>query len=84
MFPLHLVKAGECVTIEKISGTPEVKTHLQDLGFVKGAELKVISVLNGNIIVNIKGTRVGLHEEMASKIYTTPIGCERMVASCPS
>lgn len=84
MYPLSFAKAGECGVIERISGSVEVKSHLQDLGFIKGAEIKVISVLNGNLIICIKGTRVGLHEEMARQIYIRSLTCSSTMASCPS
>lgn len=84
MYPLSFAKAGECGVIERISGTTEVKVHLQDLGFVKGAEIKVISVLNGNLIICIKGTRVGIHEDMAKQIYINTMSCGASMASCPS
>lgn len=69
MVPLSLAKVGDEGIIQRISGDTEVKAHLQDLGFVKGASLKVISVLNGNLIVTVKDTRLGISFQMAKQIY---------------
>lgn len=84
MYPLSFAKPGECAVILRISGSAEVKAHLQDLGFVKGAEIKVVSVLNGNLIVCIKGTRVGLHADMTKQIFVDAVSCGTDMASCPS
>ena len=53
---------------KKIGGNPEVKKHLENLGFVVGGTVKVISTLGGNVIVNVKEARVAISEEMARKI----------------
>ena len=55
-------------TIKKLGGSPEVKKHLENLGFVVGGNVMVISTLGGNVIVNVKETRVAISEEMARKI----------------
>ena len=68
MMPLSLAGMGEENTIKKIGGNPEVKKHLENLGFVAGGIVKVISTFGGNIIVNVKETRVAISEEMARKI----------------
>ncbi len=68
MMPLLLADAGEEVMIRKIGGNPEVKQHLADLGFVVGGSVNVISTINGNLIVNVKGSRVAISREMAAKI----------------
>ena len=68
MMPLSLADVGEENTIKKIGGNPEVKTHLENLGFVVGGTVKVISTLGGNVIVNVKEARVAISEEMARKI----------------
>ena len=68
MMPLLLADAGEEVMIRKIGGNPEVKQHLADLGFVAGGSVSVISTINGNLIVNVKGSRVAISREMAAKI----------------
>lgn len=66
--PLALAEPGEENVIKKIGGSPEVKKHLENLGFVVGGSVIVISSLNGNLIVNVKETRVALNNEMAGKI----------------
>ena len=68
MMPLSLAVEGEENIIKKVGGNPEVKKHLENLGFVVGGSIILISVLNGNVIVNVKGARVALNEEMARKI----------------
>jgi len=68
MLPLNVATPGEENIIRKISGSPEVKRHLEDLGFVVGGSVTLISVLNGNLIVNVKGTRVALDAELARRI----------------
>ena len=59
---------GEEALIHKVGGSPEVKKHLEDLGFVAGGTATVISVLGGNVIVKVKESRVAISEEMARKI----------------
>ena len=66
--PLTLAAAGEENIIRKVGGTPEVKKHLEDLGFVAGGCVTVISRIGGNIIVNVKEARVAISKEMAQKI----------------
>ena len=68
MMPLCLADVGEENIIEKIGGSPEVKKHLEDLGFVVGGSVSIVSTLGGNVIVNIKESRVAISEEMARKI----------------
>lgn len=68
MIPLSLCEAGEQNTIKKIVGTPEVKKHLENLGFVVGGNVTVISSLTGNLIVNVKETRIAISGETARKI----------------
>ena len=68
MMPLSLANAGEAHTIKKIGGSPEVKKHLENLGFVVGGNVTIITMLGGNVIVNVKETRVAISEEMARKI----------------
>jgi ferrous iron transport protein A len=66
MMPLMFANTGETNIIKKVGGSPEVKKHLENLGFVAGGEVTVISSLGGN--VNVKETRVAISEEMARKI----------------
>ncbi len=68
MMPLNLATVGENNIIKKIGGKPEVKKHLENLGFVVGGDVKIINTLGGNVIVNVKETRVAISEEMARKI----------------
>ena len=68
MMPLSLAAAGETNTIRKVSGNPEVKKHLEDLGFVVGGEVTVVSAIGGNLIVNVKESRIAISREMAGKI----------------
>lgn len=69
MMPLEFANPGEENVIKKISGSAEVKKHLENLGFVTGGKVTVISKLGGNVIVNVKETRVAISEEMARKIF---------------
>lgn len=68
MMPLNVALPGEENIIRKIGGSPEVKQHLADLGFVVGATVTLISILNGNVIVNVKESRVALDADMARRI----------------
>lgn len=68
MMPLALASVGEEVTIKKIGGRPEVKKHLENLGFVVGGNVTIITMLGGNVIVNVKEARIAISEEMARKI----------------
>ena len=66
--PLTLAAPGEESIIRKVGGNPEVKKHLEDLGFVAGGTATVVSALGGNLIVKVKEARVAISEEMARKI----------------
>ena len=66
--PLALANRGEANIIKKIGGTPEVKKHLENLGFVVGGDVTVVNSLGGNLIVNVKESRVALSRELAQKI----------------
>lgn len=68
MMPLAFAEAGEENIIKKIGGSPEVKKHLENLGFVVGGNVKIITALAGNIIVNVKESRIAISREMAQKI----------------
>lgn len=68
MMPLALANIGEEYMIRRVSGNPEVKKHLEDLGFTAGGSIMVVSALGGNIIVKVKESRVAISEEMARKI----------------
>lgn len=68
MIPLMLAGIGEENTIKKIGGSPEIKKHLEDLGFVVGGSVTIVNALGGNVIVNVKESRVAISEEMARRI----------------
>ena len=68
MMPLTLANVGEESIVRKVSGNPEVRKHLEDLGFVAGGAVTVVSSLGGNIIVKVKESRVAISQEMARKI----------------
>ena len=68
MMPLALANIGEEYMIRRVSGNPEVKKHLEDLGFTAGGSITVVSALGGNSIVKVKEARVAISEEMARKI----------------
>lgn len=68
MMPLMLAEPGEENIIRKVGGSPEMKKHLEDLGFVAGGTVTVVSEINGNLIVNVKESRVAVSREMAGKI----------------
>jgi ferrous iron transport protein A len=68
MMPLYLADIGEENTIKKIGGSPKVKQHLENLGFVVGGDVVLLSVLGGNVIVKVKESRVAISEEMAGRI----------------
>ena len=68
MMPLTLANIGEENLIHRVGGNAEVKKHLEDLGFVAGGAVTVVSALGGNIIVKVKESRVAISDEMARKI----------------
>ena len=68
MMPLNFASVGEENIIKKVGGNPETKKHLENLGFVPGGNVKVINTIGGNVIVNVKGSRVAVSKEMAQKI----------------
>lgn len=68
MMPLTLANIGEENIIKHIGGSPEVKKHLENLGFVAGGNVTVITSMSGNVIVNVKESRVAISKEMAQKI----------------
>ncbi len=68
MMPLVYAEAGQPQIVRKIGGSPEVKKHLEDLGFNVGGEVSVVSSLGSNLIVKVKESRVAVSEELARKI----------------
>ena len=68
MIPLTMAKPGDTVTIRRITGRDEIRQHLAELGFVLDSEITVVSSLAGNLIVQVKDSRVALDQSMASRI----------------
>ena len=68
MMPLTLANIGEENMIKKVGGKPETRKFLENLGFVAGGSVTFISEIGGNVIVNVKDSRVAVSKEMASKI----------------
>ena len=68
MMPLILADTGEEAVIKHIGGSPEMKKHLEDMGFVEGGAVTVLNTIGGNLIVKIKESRVAISKEMAGKI----------------
>ena len=66
--PLTLAEIGEENIIRKIGGKQEVKAHLENLGFIVGGVVTVVSAMGGNVIVNVKDSRIAVSKEMAQKI----------------
>ena len=68
MMPLTMAKAGDTVTIQKITGKDEVRLHLAELGFVVGSQVTVVNEIAGNLIVQVKESRLALDKTMANRI----------------
>lgn len=68
MIPLTLACVGEEHIIKKVGGLPQTKKHLEDLGFVAGGSVTTVSTISGNMIVNVKESRIAISREMAQKI----------------
>lgn len=68
MLPLSLAEPGEVRIIKKIGGSPEVKQHLENLGFNVGGEVMIVNTLGENVIVKVKEARVAISDELARKI----------------
>ena len=73
MVPLTMVTTGEPNVIKKVGGKEETRRFLENLGFVAGGEVTVISEIGGNMIVNIKDSRVAIGKDMANKIMVSKI-----------
>ena len=67
--PLAMANVGEESVILRVGGTPDVKKHLEDMGFVPGSVVTVLSTIGGNLIVRVKESRVAISREMAGKIF---------------
>ena len=68
MIPLPFADTGEENIIQRVGGSPETKKHLEDLGFVVGGSVTVLSTIHGDLIVSVKGSRVAIDRKMAEKI----------------
>ena len=68
MIPLAMAGPGETVTIRKITGKDDVRLHLAELGFVVDSDVTVVSRISGNLIVQVKDSRIALNQEMAGRI----------------
>jgi ferrous iron transport protein A len=68
MMPLVYAEVGQPQIIRKIGGSPEVKKHLEDMGFTVGSEVSVVSAIGENLIVKVKESRVAVSDELAKKI----------------
>lgn len=68
MMPLTMAKTGEIVTIKKITGKDEVRQHLAELGFVVDETVTVVSEISGNLILQVKESRIALDKTMANRI----------------
>ncbi len=68
MMPLTLAEVGEENIIKKIGGRQEVRSHLKNLGFIAGGAVTVINTIGGNVIVNVRESRIAISKEMAQKI----------------
>ena len=66
--PLAMASVGDTNIIKRITGQDEVKQHLSELGFVVGAEVTVVNELGGNLILNVKESRIALDKTMAMRI----------------
>lgn len=68
MMPLTLAEVGEANIIRKIGGKQEARAHLENLGFVVGGTVTIVSAIGGDVIVNVKDSRIAVSREMAQKI----------------
>ena len=68
MMPSTMAKAGEANVIKKVGGKEETRRFLENLGFVIGGLVTVVSEIDGNMIVNVKESRVAINKDMANKI----------------
>lgn len=69
MMPLTMANIGEDNTVKRIAGKPEVKKHLENLGFTVGSDVRILNAIGENLIVKVKEARIAISAEMAQKIY---------------
>jgi len=68
MIPLCVADMGTELIVRKVGGSPEVKKHLEDLGFTAGTSIMLVQKLGGNVIVKVKESRIAINDEMARRI----------------
>ena len=68
MIPLTLANTGEDLVIKKVGGSPDVKKHLEDQGLIAGSTVKVMNTFAGNVILDVKNSRIAVNSDMAKKI----------------
>lgn len=68
MMPLSMARPGETITVRKITGRDEVRQHLAELGFVVDSDVTVVSEISGNLILQVKDSRIALNQDMANRI----------------
>ena len=68
MMTLTVAPIGEAYFVHKITGKDDMRSYLASLGFVEGANVKVVSQLNGNVIINVKNTRIALDRKLSNRI----------------
>ena len=68
MMPLTMARAGETVTVRKITGKDEVRQHLAELGFVVNEDVTVVNEIAGNLILQVKACRIAINRDMANRI----------------
>ena len=82
MMPLSMLRPGETNTIKKVGGKEETRKFLENLGFVTGGEVTVVSEIEGNLIVNVKDSRVAIGKDMANRIMVLAGGLSRKEGEC--
>ena len=70
MMPLTMARTGDTVTIRKVTGRDEVRQHLAELGFVVDSDVTVVSEIAGNLILQVKDSRIALDKSMANRIMS--------------
>ena len=68
MMPLTFADSGRVVKIQKITGTDEIRQHMATLGFVVGEEISIVNKNGGNMIINVKDSRIALDKSLANRI----------------
>lgn len=63
--PISMATVGTAYTIKKISGNTEVRSHLKSMGFNEGTEVKLITQLDGDVIIHVKESRVAINKDQA-------------------